>query len=268
MAKFKYLGPDNARVGRFGKLKHGQVVDLWQSEADYVVSNGSVDWECVDEESNLVGVGTVLPARTQFYDLTRIFWLRETLPSLKRQSRGELLSICRAMRHVGAQIMEEGSLQQQSSEALMQLAYGEAKRLRWDQPDYGPIDHNAKDESDLPVVTKDDDDDDVNGKPMIGPFEINEKVEDLASYTVYRVNNGIVGVKVVTKNGSEIIYGINEGEPETFTDEQVEETKVEEKTEEVVEETPKTVVEDVKDVPAAKDEKPKTHKEIRRMKRG
>ena len=152
MAKFKYLGPDNALVGRFGRLNSGDVIKMWQSETECLLARPNPCWELIEEEDDLVGVGTVLPIRTRWYDLTRIYWLKEALSSLKRLSRPDLLSVVRAMRDIGAHVVDEKAAQTMSREALIEEAYGEVKRLKWDQPGYGAIDHNARPEPTEPVA--------------------------------------------------------------------------------------------------------------------
>lgn len=144
MAKFIYLGADNTFVGRFGRLKHGAVINLWQSEVDYILATGSKKWKPVDEEVDATGVGTVLPAKTRWFDLTSIYWLKEARYALNRLSRPELVNACRAMRDLGATVPDEDSAYHSSREALVEELYGEAKRLKWDQPGYGPVNRNRK----------------------------------------------------------------------------------------------------------------------------
>lgn len=134
MAKFKYVGPEML-VGRFGRLKTGDVVDLWQTEAEFVTSRNLQDWEAVDVE-DLTGVGSILPTRTLGYDLTRIDWVMECKSSLKRMSRSELGEVAMSMRRLGCILPAESETRTYSREHLFEVVYGEAKRLKWDQPDY------------------------------------------------------------------------------------------------------------------------------------
>lgn len=133
MAKFKYLGKDNTFVGRFGRLKTGDVVELWETESEYVLSHPTNPpvWKLVKEDVDKEGVGVIKPAITKHFDLTRVFWLREGFAFLNRQSRSELLAITRAFRDIGAKILSEEKCQCLSREALKELIYGEAKRLQW-----------------------------------------------------------------------------------------------------------------------------------------
>lgn len=144
MAKFKYLGKDNSLVGRFGRLKHGQVVELWQSEADYLESHSMDGWEKVASETDTNGIGTIVPAVTPFYDLTRVFWLREAHASLRRMSRPELLQVCRALTFIEANMLPEAQIVTQSREALIELVHEEVRRLCWDQPGFSPAEPPSK----------------------------------------------------------------------------------------------------------------------------
>ena len=133
MSKFKYLGKDNTLVGRFGRLKHGQVVDLWETEAEYVLAHPSDPpvWAPVKSSKDDTGVGEIVPKLTKHFDLTRVFWLREAYAFLSRQSRSELLAMARGFREVGASVKSEEDCQSMSREALKEMLYGEAKRLKW-----------------------------------------------------------------------------------------------------------------------------------------
>lgn len=133
MAKFKYLGKDGVRVGRFGKLSKGDVVDLWEGEAEYVRSHSTdpVIWKEVVVEEDLEGVGTIVPALTKHFDLRRVFWLKEARAYLNNQSRSECLAIIRALREIGAKVPVEDDAQAMSKDALKESIYGEVKRLRW-----------------------------------------------------------------------------------------------------------------------------------------
>jgi hypothetical protein len=138
MAKFKYTGQDDALVGRFGRLKRGTIVELWQTEAEYVESHGSVGWSRVKETGNIEGVGTILPAKTLNFDFTRTHWPTDMLYSMKRMSRPDLIHAALGLNSMGADIPGEKDLHNMSKEALFAAIYGELKRLRWDQPGYGP----------------------------------------------------------------------------------------------------------------------------------
>ena len=133
MSKFKYLGKDNTLVGRFGRLKHGQVVELWETESEYVLSHPTnpPTWAQVKQDQDTEGVSEIVPQITKHFDLTRVFWLREAYRFLCRQSRSELLAISRAFREIKAKVLTEAECQTMSREALKEMLYSEVKRLRW-----------------------------------------------------------------------------------------------------------------------------------------
>ena len=133
MTKFKYTGPGGI-VGRFGRLKTGDVVEMRLTETIYILEHGSDGWEKVDEPEDLSGVGVIVPKPTRAYDLTRIHWPTDTWPSLRRMTRSELLNVACAMRSLGAHIPTENILNTQQRDALFELVLEEVKRLRWDQP--------------------------------------------------------------------------------------------------------------------------------------
>lgn len=151
MSKFKYLGKDNTLVGRFGRLKQGQVVDLWETESEYVLSHPTnpPTWAMVKQELDDEGVGEIVPKITKHFDLTRVFWLREAYAFLSRQSRSELLAISRAFREIGAKVLSEADCQTMSREALKEMIYSEVKRLRW-------TDHVAAPVMSMPEDTEND----------------------------------------------------------------------------------------------------------------
>lgn len=135
MAKFKYTGPEQ-HVGRFGRLKTGAIVDLWQSEIEFIESRNTPGWERV-EEASLEGVGTIFPAKVEKgFDITRINWLHECRAALRRMSRSELAEVAQSMRLLGCQLPPEKESRSFSRDHLFETVYGEAKRLRWDQPGY------------------------------------------------------------------------------------------------------------------------------------
>ena len=132
MAKFKYLGPEQL-VGRFGKLKKNDIVDLWQSEVEFVEERSDETWSRVGKEDTS-GVGVVLPTHTGGFDLSRVDWLRETRSALKRMSRTLLGEVAQSMREVGCNLPSEPETRLFSREHLFEELYGEAKRLKWDDP--------------------------------------------------------------------------------------------------------------------------------------
>lgn len=165
MAKFKYLGKDNTLVGRFGRLKKGDVVELWETEAEYVLMHPSdpPTWVQVKQADDMDGVGKILPAVTKHFDLTRVFWLREAFAFLSRQSRSELLAITRAFREIGAKVSSEQDCQCLSRDALKEHLYSEVKRLRWTESNVVPE----------PVATK------QSSKKTVEPKEEEPKEEEV-----------------------------------------------------------------------------------------
>lgn len=153
MAKFKYVG-EEMLVGRFGRLKKGDVRELWQSEVDFLTERGSTEWKDVSKDDN-EGVGTIVPVHTVGFDLTRVDWLRETRSSLVRMSRSELLEVTRSMRLIHCRVPSEDEARQMTKENLFETLYGEVKRLRWDVPRHAKVDRGPK-KSETPVIHKED----------------------------------------------------------------------------------------------------------------
>lgn len=151
MAKFKYVGAEML-VGRFGRLKKGDVRDLWQSEIDFIIERGSTDWEDVSTE-DVEGVGGIVPTHTLGFDLTRVDWLRETRSSLVRMSRSELIEVSRSMRSIHCRVPSEDEIRQMTKECMFETLYGEVKRLRWDVPGHAVVDREPKPRKE-PVIEK------------------------------------------------------------------------------------------------------------------
>ena len=152
MAKFKYLGDSGVLVGRHGRLKHGQIVELWQSEVEYITERGCVGWEPIEEEPDMEGVGVVIPVATRYYNLTRIHWTRNAISALRNMGNNELIEIGNAMRELGAKLPNHRGLVSLGKDRLAEVIYGEAARLQWTAKVFAPVDRNAKPESDLPIL--------------------------------------------------------------------------------------------------------------------
>ena len=152
MPRYKYLGADGVRVGRFGVLSHGQEVELHHSEAAYIKERGMVDWQDVTDE-DATGIGTLLPVKNRWYDLTRIVWNHGTLHDLRHRGKSDLDAIGMAMRELGAQIPDEKSFRSHDASVMAEIIYTEACRLQWEKPENKAIDRNVKPEPTIPILS-------------------------------------------------------------------------------------------------------------------